>query len=157
LRRRCFGLRKAEAKSLHTTPAKARRLCHRARQTSVAQTIEEPTLDVYVVSEKTVKTMSMEEYLQGVLAGEMQSDWPLEALKAQAIIARTFAMKFLEDKGKSKYEGADISTDIEEAQAYNAEGYDQSSRPLKKRGRGDTTTASSLHLLLARRRKTLLP
>ena len=41
------------------------------------------------------------------------------ALKAQAILARTFVLKFLADK-QSKYEGADISTDIEEAQAYDA-------------------------------------
>ncbi len=88
---------------------------------------EEPQLKVYVVSSGQVEDMGMEEYLQGVLAGEMHNDWPLEALKAQAIIARTFAVKFLEDKGEggSKYEGADISTDVEEAQAYDAEGVNE--------------------------------
>ena len=54
----------------------------------------------------------------GVLAGEMKNDWPEEALKAQAILARTFVLKFIEPKD-SKYEGADISTDVSEAQAYS--------------------------------------
>jgi len=51
------------------------------------------------------------------VAGEMKNDWPMEALKAQAILARTFVLKFCQDK-QSKYEGADISTDVAEAQAY---------------------------------------
>ena len=38
---------------------------------------------------------------------------------AQAILARTFVLKFVSEK-ESRYEGADISTDITEAQAYNA-------------------------------------
>ena len=78
-----------------------------------------PMLEVYVVGEEQLKTMDVETYVQGVLAGEMKNDWPLEALKAQAILARTFVLKFLSDK-ESRYEGADISTDIEEAQAYDA-------------------------------------
>ena len=79
-----------------------------------------PLLDVYVTADEKVERVDAESYVQGVLAGEMKNDWPLEALKAQAILARTFVLKFLQDK-KSKYEGADISTDIEEAQAYDAE------------------------------------
>ena len=78
-----------------------------------------PLLNVYVVEKEQVETMDVESYLQGVLAGEMKSDWPLEALKAQAILARTFVLKFVDEK-ESRYEGADISTDIEEAQAYDA-------------------------------------
>ena len=79
----------------------------------------EPALKVYVVETEQIETMPLEEYLCGVLAGEMRNDWPLEALKAQAILARTFVLKFMEEK-ESRYEGADISTDVEEAQAYDA-------------------------------------
>lgn len=78
-----------------------------------------PHLSVYVVADKKVEDVDIETYVQGVLAGEMKNDWPLEALKAQAILARTFVLKFVEEK-TSQYEGADISTDIEEAQAYDA-------------------------------------
>lgn len=81
----------------------------------------EPVLKVYVQSKKKLEEMPLEVYLEGVLAGEMKNDWPIEALKAQAILARTFVLKFLEEK-TSKYPGADISTDIEEAQAYDATG-----------------------------------
>lgn len=62
----------------------------------------------------------METYLEGVVAGEMKNTWPIEALKAQAILARTFALRFLGEK-ESRYPGADISTDITEAQAYRAD------------------------------------
>jgi stage II sporulation protein D len=81
----------------------------------------EPVLNVYVKSDQKNQQIPIETYLEGVLAGEMKNDWPLEALKAQAILARTFVLKFLEEK-QSKYPGVDISTDIEEAQAYDAEG-----------------------------------
>ncbi len=78
-----------------------------------------PQLTVYVMEEKASRTMDIETYVMGVLAGEMKSDWPLEALKAQAILARTFVLKFVSEK-QSRHGGADVSTDIEEAQAYNA-------------------------------------
>ncbi len=80
-----------------------------------------PILRVYQVDEEETREMDLESYLRGVLAGEMKNDWPLEALKAQAILARTFVLKFCTEK-ESKYQGADISTDIEEAQAYDATG-----------------------------------
>lgn len=83
-----------------------------------------PLLQVYLVDEEKNEEMDLESYLQGVLAGEMKNDWPLEALKAQAILARTFVLKFNAEK-RSKYPGADISTDIEEAQAYDATGVNE--------------------------------
>lgn len=86
-----------------------------------------PVLNVYVVDTDETVEMTIEAYLCGVLAGEMKSDWPMEALKAQAILARTFVLKFMTEK-ESKYGGADVSTDIEEAQAYNAEAVDDNIR-----------------------------
>ncbi len=76
-----------------------------------------PTLSVYDVTDRKTSDMNIESYVMGVVAGEMKNDWPMEALKAQAILARTFVLKFCQDK-QSKYEGADISTDVAEAQAY---------------------------------------
>lgn len=78
-----------------------------------------PLLQVYVVEDQQVEERELENYVEGVLAGEMKNDWPLEALKAQAILARTFVLKFVQEK-ESQYPGAEISTDIEEAQAYDA-------------------------------------
>ena len=76
-----------------------------------------PSLTVYDVTDKSLSEMDIETYVMGVVAGEMKNDWPVEALKAQAILARTFVLKFCQDKD-SRYEGADISTDVTEAQAY---------------------------------------
>ncbi|MDD6050206.1 MAG: SpoIID/LytB domain-containing protein [Clostridiales bacterium] len=79
-----------------------------------------PTLSVHVLSADAVVSMDIETYVAGVVAGEIPNDWPMEALKAQAILARTFTVKFITEKD-SRYPGADISTDITEAQAYNAD------------------------------------
>lgn len=84
------------------------------------------TLNVYVAEEKKVTTLDVDEYLCGVLAGEMRSDWPAEALKAQAILARTFLFDFLTRNESSAYSTeADISTDVKESQAYDAQGIDE--------------------------------
>jgi len=79
-----------------------------------------PIISVYIKSTGKTEKMDVETYLEGVLAGEMKNDWPIEALKAQAILARTYTLKFLETKD-SRYPGADISTDVTEAQAYNSD------------------------------------
>lgn len=39
-----------------------------------------------------VNLISMEHYLSSLLAKEMRSDWPIEALKAQAVVARSYAL-----------------------------------------------------------------
>ena len=94
-----------------------------------------PMLKVYVKEDEKIEEMSVEDYLPAVLAGEMAGNWPLEALKAQAILARTFVMQFVTQK-KSRYDGADISTDIEEAQAYNASGVNERIREAVSSTRG---------------------
>jgi len=94
-----------------------------------------PMLRVYDVKQERLIRESVEEYLPAVLAGEMAGDWPLEALKAQAILARTFVLQFVSEK-KSRYEGADISTDIEEAQAYDAAGVNERIRRAVAETRG---------------------
>ena len=42
-----------------------------------------------------VNRVSLEAYLLGVVPGEMPKEWPLEALKAQAVAARTYAVRAL--------------------------------------------------------------
>ncbi|WP_295155920.1 SpoIID/LytB domain-containing protein [uncultured Brachyspira sp.] len=39
-----------------------------------------------------VNELNIEDYVKGVLPHEMSPDWPMEALKAQAVAARTYAM-----------------------------------------------------------------
>jgi stage II sporulation protein D len=50
-----------------------------------------------------INDVALEDYVEGVLAGEIPHDWPLEALKAQAIAARTFAfLKMLDARQKGQ-------------------------------------------------------
>lgn len=55
-----------------------------------------------------IEELGIEEYLYGVLPAEMSHTWPMEALKAQAVVARTFALNNL---GKFKDHGFDLSDD----------------------------------------------
>jgi stage II sporulation protein D len=46
-----------------------------------------------------VNVLNVEEYVRGVLPREMPPSWPFEALKAQAVIARTYAASRLSQAG----------------------------------------------------------
>lgn len=81
---------------------------------------QEPEISVYIAEENAVEKMLMEEYIAGVVAGEMDPHWPLEALAAQAIIARTFTLKKIVESGGVPQRNAHASTDVEEFQAYSA-------------------------------------
>jgi len=81
---------------------------------------EEPTISLYVAETGNTKEIKMESYLEGVVAAEMDVDWPLDALAAQAIIARTFTLEKIQEGGV-KERGTDASTDINEFQAYDRE------------------------------------
>ena len=94
-----------------------------------------PILRVYNTGTDEIDELPVEEYVTCVLAGEMAGDWPLEALKAQAILARTFVLQFVSEK-TSMYEGADISTDIREAQAYDPAGVNDRIRQAVSETRG---------------------
>lgn len=52
-----------------------------------------------------INSVTMTEYLYGVLPKEMAPDWPLEALKAQAVAARNYAVT---NSGKHKSRGFDL-------------------------------------------------
>ncbi len=82
---------------------------------------QEPTLKVYISEEDKVEEMPFEEYIKGVVAGEMEPDWHEEALAAQAIIARSFTLQKIEEDGGVPERDAHASTDIEEFQAYDAD------------------------------------
>ncbi len=60
-----------------------------------------------------VEHLGLEEYLYGVLPVEMSPDWPMEALKAQAVASRTYALKHI-----SPNRDYDVSNGTEK-QAYN--------------------------------------
>jgi stage II sporulation protein D len=61
-----------------------------------------------------VNTLPVEDYLRGVLKIEMNDTWPMEALKAQAILARTYAAR---NRGRFAKSGYDLD-DTTNSQAY---------------------------------------
>lgn len=72
------------------------------------------------VREKTVE-MDFEEYIKGVVAAEMPADFDGEALKAQAVTARTFAYgrkQHIYEPKAGTHDGADICTDPAHDQAW---------------------------------------
>lgn len=51
-----------------------------------------------------VAKMCLEEYLPGVLAGEVPDYWPKEALKAQAVAARSYALQRMKINKSAKFD-----------------------------------------------------
>ncbi|MEW6573975.1 MAG: SpoIID/LytB domain-containing protein [Bacillota bacterium] len=81
---------------------------------------KEPRIKVFVTETKTIQEMPLEEYVMNTVAGEMKNWFPPEALAAQAILARTYTLRFVEIKKHSDLNpSAHISTSFEEAQAWN--------------------------------------
>ncbi len=60
-------------------------------------------LNLYILDSEIliVNVLGIEKYLSSVVGSEMPAKWPLEALKAQAIASRTYALK---QKGNSFYD-----------------------------------------------------
>lgn len=99
----------------------------------------EPIVTFYGVKTRQRKRLPMEEYVAGVVASEMKKEWPVEALAAQAIIARTFTLKEMEEGG-SRY-GTEVSTDVTEFQAYAPQTVTDHVRRAVRRTRGLVVTA----------------
>lgn len=68
-------------------------------------------VEVTVEVDGEPETMALNDYLTGVLMGEMPASYPLEALKAQAVAARTYTIRRME-------QGGTLSDDPTVCQAY---------------------------------------
>jgi stage II sporulation protein D len=80
----------------------------------------EVKVKVYMAKEDKVVEVTLEEYVRGVVAAEMPAAWKVDALKAQAVAARTYVLSHMGEFGGSKCsigKGADIC-DIVHCQAY---------------------------------------
>lgn len=65
-----------------------------------------------------IEKMDLEDYVTGVVAAEMPASYEPEALKAQAIASRTYAIYLKENGGCADHPGADVSADSSSCQAY---------------------------------------
>lgn len=80
------------------------------------------SIKVYIPEQKKVVKMQLEEYLLGVVAAEMPASYEPEALKAQAIAARTYALgrvtKLYGGDTDAAHYGADVCTSPAHCQAW---------------------------------------
>lgn len=75
----------------------------------------ESKLKVSVLTDTGVVQMELEEYICCVVLAEMPADFEPEALKAQAVVARTYTCR---KRGDSKHSSADVCTDPSCCQAF---------------------------------------
>jgi stage II sporulation protein D len=55
----------------------------------------------------SINKADVEDYLKGVVPSEMPASWPLEALKVQAIAARSYAISYIDRNYRSPYDVVD--------------------------------------------------
>jgi len=73
--------------------------------------VKDDKVKIFLVKENKIIEMSLEEYLPGVVSSEMPANFDIEALKAQAVAARTYALAHLRSIGGvgcSKNSNADL-------------------------------------------------
>jgi len=73
------------------------------------------TVKLKISSTGEIKELKVSEYLKGVLPAEMPPEYDLEALKAQAIVARTYLYQKMDAGG---HKDADICDSASHCQAY---------------------------------------
>ena len=104
---------------------------------SVVQAPSEPAeIEVFdekiflqVLHENEGIEMSLRDYLIGVVGAEMPQSFPQEALKAQAIAARTFTLR---QADRRKHANADICTRSDCCQSWQAEQSEQSANAVEQ-------------------------
>lgn len=69
--------------------------------------VSNKTVRVKRLSTDKVEEVPLEEYIVGVLAGEMPIDFELEALKAQAVASRSYVLKRMEYNKDNEYDVVD--------------------------------------------------
>ena len=78
-------------------------------------------LRVYMAGLGEIREMELEEYLAGAVAAEMPASFDPEALKAQAVVSRTYTLHKvlgLGGEGCRNHPGADLCTDAACCQAW---------------------------------------
>lgn len=80
------------------------------------------TIRLLITDTNEVVEMSLDDYLKGVLVGEMPVTYDIEALKAQAVVARTYTLYKIQHSPNA-HENADMCNDVNHCQAYKSKQY----------------------------------
>ncbi len=92
-----------------TTPSDVSRFC------------PDGNIDVYLHENGECVTMALEDYIVGCVCAEMPSSFASQALMAQSVAARTFAVRKMNFEDKTAHNGADVCTDYRHCQSYISE------------------------------------
>ncbi|AEF93009.1 SpoIID/LytB domain protein [Desulfotomaculum nigrificans CO-1-SRB] len=106
----------------------------------------EPTISLYENETGQKKQIKLEEYVASVVAAEMEPTWPVNALAAQAILARTFTMENIESGRVRNLHGTDVSTSVEESQAYDPSRVNANVRKAVQMTRGQVITYNGKYI-----------
>lgn len=94
-----------------------------------------------------VNVTSLEKYISSLLSKEMNASWPIEALKAQAVAARTYALHKIKSQQVSKVLGHEAHYDLESSEKHQVSGSleDSTRRTIlaTKQTRGQILTTKS--------------
>jgi len=82
---------------------------------------EDKTMMLSLLSDDNIVEISMENYLIGVVSAEMSAGFPLEALKAQAIAARTIVLYNMQVVPKLRHPDINVCTDYGCCMAYHTD------------------------------------
>ncbi len=116
-----LGMRATKAETFEIIPSE---ILSVEALASVSESIEEEALStvegresirVYFPDTDSIESIETEEYITGVLTGEMYSDAPMEALKAVAVAARSYTLYMCEQNMNKEY---DVVADSSISQAY---------------------------------------
>lgn len=80
--------------------------------------VQQQQVMISVRHENGVRQMELEEYVTGVVLAEMPGSFDTEALKAQAVVARTYAVK--RSEGPGKHEDSAVCTESSCCQGYKS-------------------------------------
>ena len=104
---------------LHIVTYSSHRYATRQQQNDTATNPTKTVVYVPVLSQDgTVQEKELEDYLVGVILAEMPASFEVDALMAQAVVARTYTLRACE--GKSKHETAAVCMDSTCCQAYRS-------------------------------------
>ncbi|WHY72188.1 stage II sporulation protein D [Fictibacillus enclensis] len=91
------------------------------QQKSVETLSSTLAVPVYRTVEEKVEKVPLEDYVKGVVASEMPADFEMEALKAQALTARTYIARMLANKKDVNLPGGAAVTDSILYQVYKSD------------------------------------
>lgn len=90
-----------------------------AEELSLLSRQKEPVvLSVWNAQRNRLEEMELENYVYGVVAAEMPAAYHTQALRAQAVAARTRALQQHQESGCTRHPGADVCTESGHCQGY---------------------------------------